>query len=83
MTSFYQHLIVEIRDHVMEIRLNRPHLLNALNDSMLKELGLFAIYGWMGSCLISSESARFVQNLVDWALGIIRCIVQNVVESAA
>ncbi|WP_020375877.1 enoyl-CoA hydratase/isomerase family protein [Sulfobacillus thermosulfidooxidans] len=40
MTPSYQHLIVAIRDHIMEIRLNRPHLLNALNDSMLKELAL-------------------------------------------
>ncbi|OLZ11348.1 enoyl-CoA hydratase/isomerase family protein [Sulfobacillus thermosulfidooxidans] len=40
MTPSYQHLIVEIQDHIMEIRLNRPQYLNALNESMLKELAL-------------------------------------------
>ncbi len=41
---------------------------------------LFAIYGWMVFCVISTELACFVQNLVDWAFGIILCIVQNTVE---
>ncbi len=37
--------------------------------------GLFAIYGWMVFCFISTELACFVQNVVDWAFGIILCIV--------
>ncbi len=41
---------------------------------------LFAIYGWMVFCFISTNLACFVQNLVDWAFGIILCIVQNTVE---
>ena len=42
--------------------------------------GLFAIYGWMVFCFISTELACFVQNVVDWAVGIILCFVQNTVE---
>ncbi len=34
----------------------------------------------MGFCFISTELACFVQYVVDWAVGIIRCIVQNTVE---
>ena len=41
---------------------------------------LFAIYGWMVFCFISTELACFVQNVVDWAVGIILCFVQNTVE---
>ncbi len=40
---------------------------------------LFAIYGWVVFCFITTDLACFVQNLVDWAFGIIPCIVQNTV----
>ena len=33
-------------------------------------------------CFISTDLACFLQNLVDWALGIILCIVQNIVGIA-
>lgn len=49
-------------------------------DKLLAKKRLFAIYGWMVFCVISTELACFVQNLVDWAFGIILCIVQNTVE---
>jgi enoyl-CoA hydratase len=35
----YKTLIVELEDHVMVIRLNRPEALNALNTQLLRELG--------------------------------------------
>jgi enoyl-CoA hydratase len=35
----YKTLIVELEDHVMVIRLNRPDALNALNTQLLRELG--------------------------------------------
>ncbi|WP_053960325.1 enoyl-CoA hydratase/isomerase family protein [Sulfobacillus thermosulfidooxidans] len=38
MTSSYQYLIVDIRHHILDISLNRPQYLNALNDGMLQEL---------------------------------------------
>jgi len=41
---------------------------------------LLAIYGWMVFCFIATDLACFVQNLVDWAFGIILCLVQNTVE---
>ncbi len=37
----------------------------------------------MVSCLITSDSVGCVQNLGDWAFGMIRCIVQKMVELAA
>jgi hypothetical protein len=41
---------------------------------------LFAIYGWMVFCFTSTDLVRFVQNLVDWAFGMMGSFVQNVVE---
>jgi enoyl-CoA hydratase len=38
MTSTYQNILVETRERVGLIRLNRPHRLNALNDALAKEL---------------------------------------------
>ena len=35
----YQTIIVELEDYVSVIRLNRPDALNALNDTLLRELG--------------------------------------------
>ncbi|HBQ95664.1 MAG TPA: hypothetical protein DD856_12115 [Sulfobacillus sp.] len=40
MISFCENLIVEVRNHILEIRLNRPQYLNALNDRMLEELAI-------------------------------------------
>ena len=37
----------------------------------------------MVSCLISSDAVCFVQNVIDWVFGIVRCIVQNMVGLAA
>ncbi len=39
-----------------------------------KKFEIFAIYGWMVFCFISTDLACLVQDLVDWAFGIIRCI---------
>jgi hypothetical protein len=44
---------------------------------------LFAIYGWMVFCFISTKLAYFVQNLVEGVFRITCCSVQNVVGSAA
>ena len=35
----YETLIVEVADHICQIRLNRPEALNALNSQLLRELG--------------------------------------------
>ena len=35
----YETIIVELEDHVETITLNRPEVLNALNDQLLIELG--------------------------------------------
>ena len=35
----YETIIVEREDHVETIKLNRPDALNALNDTLLSELG--------------------------------------------
>jgi enoyl-CoA hydratase len=40
MTSTYENILVEIRDRVGIIRLNRPQRMNALNDALAKELSV-------------------------------------------
>ncbi len=35
----YEHIIVETRDRVGLVRMNRPKALNALNDGLMDELG--------------------------------------------
>ena len=35
----FKTIVVEIDDHVALIRLNRPDAMNALNQTMLRELG--------------------------------------------
>ncbi len=34
----YRHIVVELRDHVLHVRLNRPEVHNALNGEMVEEL---------------------------------------------
>ncbi|MDQ3444914.1 MAG: enoyl-CoA hydratase [Pseudomonadota bacterium] len=43
----YEHIIVETRDRVGLVRLNRPQALNALNDGLMDELGA-ALLGFDG-----------------------------------
>ena len=56
------------------------HLMRIVKIGRIKNFRLFAIYGWMVFCFIPTDWACFVQNLGDWAFGIIRCIVQSTVE---
>ena len=40
----YETLIVDVKDHVALIRLNRPEALNALNLRLMQELSLSLIH---------------------------------------
>ncbi len=52
----YEHIIVETRDRVGLIRLNRPKALNALNDTLMDELGV-ALLGFDGTTVSARSSS--------------------------
>ena len=59
----YEHIIVETRDRVGLIRLNRPKALNALNDTLMDELGA-ALLGFdandaIGAIVITGNDKAF------------------------
>ena len=59
----YDNIIVETRDRVGLIRLNRPKALNALNDTLMNELGeallAFDVDDAIGAIVITGNEKAF------------------------
>jgi enoyl-CoA hydratase len=71
----YQHILVETRDRVGLVRLNRPKVMNALNDALAAELGralaAFDADPGVGAIVITGNSKAFaagadIAAMADW-----------------